>query len=466
MRIPTVEQALSQPADEAVKVLASLPENQWFERKSGSIKPRDFATPLIAMANAEGGVVVAGISNGHVSPVSDKADNALRQVAADFTSPQVRCRIEELTTSNGRVLVFTVPPSDYVHENSRGECYQRIGDESIRLGFTQRQELEWDRGAASFDGRPVPDTMPQHLDLGAVEQFQQLLGSSSSQLVLQARDLLTSTGAVNVAGYLLFSSRPQAFFPQAHVRIMKYSENERGVGAHLNLIEGCDIRCEGPIPQQISTAATTIEELLPRRNALARSGKFEGMPIIPRDAWLEGVVNAVVHRSYSMSGDHIRVEIFPNRIEITSPGRFPGLADPTDPESISRYARNPRIARVCADLGITRELGEGIKRIYAEMRHTGLQEPIYQQTSEAIRLTLLAQHAVPQEITDSLTPAARKILDALRKVQKPLGTGPIVELVGLARPTVIRSLNDLREAGLVKWEGTSVRDPRATWELL
>ena len=71
-----------------------------------------------------------------------------------------------------------------------------------------------------------------------------------------------------------------------------------------------------------------------------------------------------------MVGDHIRVAIFPDRIEIESPGRFPGIVDPDRPLDIARYARNPRIARVCNDLGITQEKGEGILRIFEE-RWTG-----------------------------------------------------------------------------------------------
>jgi ATP-dependent DNA helicase RecG len=108
-------------------------------------------------------------------------------------------------------------------------------------------------------------------------------------------------------------------------------------------------------------------------------GLFEAQPIVPRDAWLEGVVNAVIHRSYSLAGDHIRVEIYPDRVEIESPGRFPGLANPASPLLISRFARNPRIARVCADLRIGQELGEGIKRIFEEMRRVGLTDPVYKQ---------------------------------------------------------------------------------------
>ncbi|WP_243106877.1 ATP-binding protein [Actinomyces lilanjuaniae] len=255
-------------------------------------------------------------------------------------------------------------------------------------------------------------------------------------------------------------------YPSAHVRVLRYNRNERGVGRALTVEEEADVRCEGAVSDQIARAAEAIEALAPRRRALTDSGRFEPTTIIPRDAWLEGLVNAVVHRSYSIGGDHVRVEIFPNRIEITSPGRFPGLADPADPESISRHARNPRIARVCADLGITQELGEGIRRIFAEMRRVGLSEPVYQQAPEAVRLTLLASSTVPESVAHQVGPSAMRILDALRLAQRPLGTGQVVELVGMARPTVLRHLAALRDAGLVVWEGESPRDPRATWRVV
>ncbi len=87
------------------------------------------------------------------------------------------------------------------------------------------------------------------------------------------------------------------------------------------------------------------------------------------------MVNAVVHRSYSLSGDHIRVEIFDDRIEVQSPGRFPGIADAGDPLKVTRFARNPRIARVCADLRFGQELGEGIRRMFEEMRLAGSRRP-------------------------------------------------------------------------------------------
>lgn len=460
-----VDRVLSLPSAEAMKGLVDLPENQWFERKSGRVSARELAVPMIAMANAEGGCVVVGIHDGVVDGVDDDRINALRQAAHDFTAPVVRCSVEQLSNPDGQtVVVVRVSPGESVHETTKGDAYLRIGDESRRLGYDQRRELEYDRGGAPFDGTGV-DADAVDLDGDQVAAYQQAIGANSADGMLDARDLRTRDGRLTVAGWLLFASRPQALFPSALVRVLRYSDNARGTGAAMTLYEGGDQRCDGSIPAQIADAAEVIEQWVPRVSALAPSGRFEARPIIPRDVWLEGLVNAVLHRSYSMSGDHVRVEIFPNRIEIENPGRFPGLADPSQPLSISRYARNPRIVRVCSDLGIARELGEGIKRIFGDMRRLGLSDPIYSQTAGSVRLLMSSADALPEHVRAALPRAARMILDVLRREGRALSTGQIASLAEVARPTAIRHLQTLREHELVVWDGQSPNDPRASWTL-
>lgn len=193
---------------------------------------------------------------------------------------------------------------------------------------------------------------------------------------------------------------------------------------------------------------------------------FEARPIVPREAWLEGVVNAAIHRSYSLSGDHIRVEIYPDRVEIESPGRFPGLANPALPLEITRFARNPRIARVCADLRIGQELGEGIKRMFDEMRIVGLRDPAYRQTAGSVRLTLAALPRLPAAQAARLPKGSQQILDALRTAGVAgLGSGEVAESAGLSRPATNARLKALREEGLIVWHGKSSKDPRARWAL-
>ena len=460
-----VDHALSLPVDDALAILAELPEGQWYERKSGRISARELAVPLVAFANAEGGCIAIGFHSGSVDGITVKRVNDLRQAAQDFTQPVVRARAEVLTSRDGKqILILRVDPGDRVHETTSGDCYLRVGDESRKLGFAQRQELEYDRGGAPFDGTSV-DADVDDLDASQVSAYQAAIGSSSPESMLRARGLLTRSGHLTVAAYLLFAERPQDAFPNAHVRVLRYRDTERGTGSGLTLEDAADLRCEGSIPQQITDAANRIASLLPARRALGPSGRFEAIPVVPRDAWLEGLVNAVIHRSYSMSGDHVRVEIFPNRLEIASPGRFPGLVDPSRPLDISRYARNPRLARVCSDLGIAQELGEGIRRIFEEMRARGLNDPLYTQTAASVHLTLFFSDALPPEIRQSLPAGALKILDVLRRAGRPLGTGQVADALGVTRPTASRHLQRLQDAGLVIWDGQSAKDPRAAWRL-
>lgn len=464
MDVATVDHALSLPSDEAASVLGGLPESQWFERKSGAVKPADLAVPLIAMANSEGGVVVVGLDDdGSLSPVSDQAANKLRQAVADFTRPPVKVLVEELVLEAGRILVFRVEIGETVHESQKGECFARHGDSSRKLTFQQRQELEWDRGHAQFEGKPLPEATFKELDESMLASFQEQLGTSTAQKALEARYLVTVKDELTIAGCLLFGRTPQRFFPNAHVRVLKYDEDARGSGRYQTLVDGADVRCEGPIPSQIEQASDVIEGLMPKRRVLGDSGKFEGLPRIPKSVWLEGVLNAVVHRSYSIGGDHIRVELFPNRVEICSPGRFPGIADISQPRTIRRQARNPRIARVCSDLGLTQELGEGIRRMCDDMQKAGLTDPLYSQTAESVVLTLLASDAVPSELRDQLGEKCMHVLAVMRRARRPLSTGQVVEACGYARPTTLRYLRALQSAGLVDWNGDSANDPRASW---
>lgn len=389
-----VEAALALPAAEAGAALLELVEDQWFDRKSVRILPKDLGPPLTAFANAEGGTIVIGLRDGQVEGCRQHPEkmNAFRQAAIDFTVPPTRTAISEVACVNSRgdddvLLAIQVDPDERVHEVRTGECYLRTGDETRKLSYAQRQELEFDKGQAQYDGFPCQGVTMSDLDALFLDDYRQSIGASSVDAMMRARNLLTRDGEITNAAYLLFGQHPQDVFPGAQVRIIRYLSTERGTGARLSLEAGTDRRIEGPIPRSITEATGAVDEFLPRRKHLAASGRFEATPIVPRSAWLEGLVNAVIHRSYSMT-DHIRVEIFPNRIEIENPGRFLGLISPSRPSQITRFPRNPRIARVCADLHIAVELGEGVKRIFDEMRFAGLAEPVYEQTSTSVRLIL------------------------------------------------------------------------------
>jgi ATP-dependent DNA helicase RecG len=196
---------------------------------------------------------------------------------------------------------------------------------------------------------------------------------------------------------------------------------------------------------------------------LAPTGRFAASQIIPEPVWLEALVNAVIHRSYSMGGDHIRIELFEDRAEVESPGRLPGLVRLDNIRS-TRFARNPRIARALADLGYGRELGEGVDRMFEEMNRAGLPDPVFEQRPASVKVALLADRELNELLEGLPAPAVRLAEHASRLGS--LRTVDAVSLLRVSRPTALRHLHSLADRGILEHTGSSLSDPRGTWQFV
>ena len=461
-----VRRALRLTAEEVGPALLRLREDQWFDRKSARTEPADLAPIITGFANAEGGVVVLGLHADIVEGVSASGDiNGWRQANLEFVEPPAPVSVSMVAcrTSTGRadeLVVLEVAASERLHRTHRDEVYLRVGDETRRLDFEQRTELAFDRGGSTFESTPTTFSTVDDVETDLVARWEPVEDRAEALRLLSARGLIRNS-RLTVGGALLFSRTVASELPEAHLRVIRYRGTERSSGSRQNVT--ADRRFEGPLTHQIEAAADAVTELAPVRRALGDGGRFEQVQAIPRDAWFEGVVNAVTHRSYSLGGDHTRIEIFDDRIEVRSPGRFPGIVDLGDPTAVSRYARNPLIARVLADLRYGQERGEGIVRIFDEMRRAGLTRPTYRQHDRHVVLTLSAR---PLDAPRSSPPSG--ITDAVVRhleQKRSASTGELVDAVGLSRPTLLRHLDALREAGVIRWVGRSPKDPRATWRL-
>ena len=471
MGAPDIEQLRLMPDDQVARFLLARPEDQWLDRKSARVAPKQLAEALVAFANAEGGLVVIGIHAGRVEGVAAAGVsrmNAWRQTALDFTEPPVRHRFELVPCLNAdgspdEIVVIEVESSDRVHTTPSGETFLRIGDENRRLGIVESQELRFDKGDSTFDGTPVRDASSADLDSALIDRYLARIRSSSGDTALAARGLLVDRDGARqwtVGGVLLFGAAPQRWFPEACVRLLRYSGSSRETGSRLNVVG--DRRLEGPLPAQIDAARRLLKRWIPAATRLERGGRFGNASLIPQHAWLEAIVNAVTHRSYSMAGDHIRVELFDDRLEVESPGRLPGLVRLENIRS-TRFARNPRIARALSDLGYGRELGEGVNRMFEEMSRVGLPDPVFQQGAASVKVVLLAD-PIAARVLDRLPRGSERFAEQLSRVGR-ITTTEAVDLLAVSRPTALRHLRDLQAAGLLEHVGTSLKDPRGFWRL-
>jgi ATP-dependent DNA helicase RecG len=457
------------PDDDRVDWLLGTPEGQWLERKGPRIKARPLADLLVGFANAEGGLICIGVQDGRIEGVdrAGKLLNEWRQAALDFTVPPVRHTFEILDCTNGRgeanhLVVIEVEASERVHESASGDTFLRIGDESRKLGPFMAQELRYDKGESTFDGRAQTDATSADLDDERVDAYLAAIRATDRpDSALRARGLLIDqkgAGAPTVAGLLVLGLDPQAHFPEAYVRLLRYRGSTRETGARSNVSQ--DVRLAGPIPDQIDSARRRLRRWLPSAIRLGRGGRFGRETFVPEPAWLEAIVNATIHRSYAAGGDHIRVELFDDRLEIESPGRLPGLVR-VDNIRHTRFARNPRVARAVADLGYGRELGEGVNRMYEEMGRAGLPEPVFVQSPASVRVTFLAD-PISARILTALPRGSERFVEHLNRTGR-VTTTEAIELLGVSRPTTIRHLQHLVDAGLLEAVRKAPNDPRGYW---
>lgn len=468
----TLEQLRLLPDVEQVEWLRARPEGQWLDRKSPRIRAKTLADAMIGFANAEGGLICIGIEDGRVEGVhaATRLVNEWRQAAMDFTVPPVRHQFELVDCMNVRgdfdhVAVIEVEASERVHENSSGDTYLRVGDENRKLGPFEAQELRYDKGESTFDGRVVPGATFDDLDTVLVQRYLRAIrGLPRAEVALRSRGLLTDhegTVRPTVAGILVLGREPQVQFPQATLRLIRYHGTSRESGSRSNVAG--DVRIDGPLPTQIAVARRRLRRWLPTALRLGPAGRFVATgTIVPEAAWLESIVNAVVHRSYTIGGDHIRVELFDDRLEVESPGRLPGLVRFDNIRS-TRFARNPRIARAVADLDYGRELGEGVNRMYEEMERAGLPDPVFAQTAASLRVTFLAD-PLSARILGHLPPGSERFVEHLSRTGR-VTTSQAIQLLGVSRPTALLYLHRLEASRLIEAVRTSPNDPRGYWRM-
>ena len=114
----------------------------------------------------------------------------------------------------------------------------------------------------------------------------------------------------------------------------------------------------------------------------------------------EAIVNAVVHRDYSLYGSKIRLFMYSDRIEIYSPGR---LANTLTVDNLmeNQVTRNEMLAHLLSELAVEDDLsptidrshflerrGEGVGIIFSESERLSSKKPVYEIFGEELKLTI------------------------------------------------------------------------------
>ena len=254
-----------------IEEIRLMPEGQTFDCKSILIEPKALANTIVAMANADGGMIAVGISDKtrRIEGIDqDKAHlNEILRTPFDFCVPTISVTTEFMPCqdsegNDNHILIIHVPASPRLHANQADEVFWRVGDKSRKLTFEERLQLMYDKGERYYEDSPAYDATIEDIDMDAVTAYMKRIGYGKSPMeyLQENKGFLTYKGdvpQVSTACILLFGKYPQNFFPRARVRFVKYYGTEEKVGREMNVIK--DVTFEGRILDQIQKTIDYLE---------------------------------------------------------------------------------------------------------------------------------------------------------------------------------------------------------------
>lgn len=471
--------------------IVNEPENKMFDRKSARVKSADLAPIISAFANAEGGTIVIGVSDKSreiegIDSIGPDGINNLIVAPKDTCTPMPQYHEEFLSVVNNkgkadRLLLLHIEASpEQVIRTSNGSTFLRVADRTKELKGEDLRNLEYSKNVRHYEDECHPDATIEDLDKELLDKYKEILHASNltDEQLLTARGFMKKQGGnyrLTNAAVLLFAKNIIQFYPNCRIRFVRYDGTKARVGANINIVR--DHSIELPILRIIEASKNFIGNQLREFMALdAVTGKFHSVPEYPEFAWLEGIVNAVTHREYALTGRYILVSMYDDRLEIESPGKLPNVVT-IDNIKETRYSRNPRISRILTDYGWVRELNEGVKRIYQDMEKFFLDDPIYSEPEQSVRLVLKnniimrnlrkndrAVEYVGENVWKQLDSLSREIL-AYMASNLEVSRSALAQHLNKSSGTISNRLKDLMALGIVQANG-DIHDPTRTYSIV
>ena len=393
---------------EEIMALVNAGESQTVEFKLEGENQPDLSELLVALANSDGGVILIGITDERrvqgVTPI--KVNDVMQKVinAAHGCRPPVHASLNVymVEVEGKAVIVCQLPPlRDQLYSYS-GKHLRREGSHNVAVFGDELKELVLNRMSQDFDAHPMAVGLDA-LDADLVRRFllqratlaelrtgvQLPSGQYPDELALKQLDDLRAINLSGdqprptMAGLLMLGAEPQAMVPHAVTRLAAFADE--GV-TFLDRAEA-----GGTIEAQLNAALAFVTRNT-RLGAVIRGAYREERPDYPITAVREAVVNALLHRSYSERVP-VSLYIFPDRIEIISPGGLPpGLT--ADSLEGRHKLRNHIIGAMAYFAAIAEKWGTGVWRMRSIMREAGLPEPSFHAEPNWVRVVFRRSAAV------------------------------------------------------------------------
>lgn len=346
-------------------------------------KNQQVVKTVVGFCNNLGGRLVIGVDDSGEILGIDEAEatetmSSLQQAIYQSCTPPILPSVYTQRIGDKLLLIVEVSmgmnkPYFITREGLLQGVYMRVGAHTQKASAELTHELQWQAKNHSLDELPVYLARVEDLDQERINHFfahrsLNLMESEQKASLLHYKVLTEEHKQIypSIAGVLLFGMQPQNFLSESFI-----------ICSHFKGVMGREVLatrdCTGNLFQQLNDALDFIRSRL-NKSFIIRSTQREETLEVPEIALREIVVNAIVHRNYQIPGP-TKIAIYDDRVEVFSPGAFPGPLQVDQLELGMTYIRNRVIARVFRESGLVEKLGSGFISLFSSYREYGLPTP-------------------------------------------------------------------------------------------
>lgn len=405
----------------------------------------------VAFANAAGGRIIIGVEDASYEIIGID-DHIRTRIHEDFpnslydsVSPTLIAQIYEQNFGEESVLIIEIPPSPrkpyFIKKYGIANgTYIRVGSSTRKATPEYIEDLTREAQRICFDEELV-SVSSEVLSSDLLKDFyhsRPIKKRLIADKILAQRPANSEHYSPTISGILLFTENPHDYIPEALIKCTRF----RGT-------EGRDIiRTEdivGSLDEQAERALRILESWLTSDYELI-GAKLKGKLPVPKEALREAILNALLHRKYWIPGA-TKVAVYDDRVEIFSPGCFPGLVDINSLGDGTTYLRNPTLVRLAYKMKLIETRGTGIRLIYDSCKKAKIRQPIYHEEGDFVKIVFYFGPDKENYANEE------QALIQMIKVHREVSAKQVAEYLSISHNTAIRRLNVLNTRKQIKKVG-------------
>ena len=372
-----------------IKELIKGGESKTVEFKEDFPQKNQISKTACAFANRAGGYIVIGIDDkGEVKGLNNDLLDAyldrISNIIHDSIYPMLIPELYTYKIDNKSIIVIQIYPGNmppyYIKSVGRLKgTYVRVGKTNKHADSEMIQELERRRVNKTFD-EDISREADKASIINLIRILENALGKEITKEKLENLNLLSAVGDTKYLSNaaLIILGEPD----NCRIKCARFTGD-----SVLDFIDRKEY--SGDLFGQLDSAIGFIKSHINMAGVISGSGlRRKDVLEIPQEVFREAVLNAIVHRDYSISGSDIKIAVYNSRIDVISPGGLPKSITVEEIYAGRSEIRNKIIARIFREAGIIEQWGSGIPRIREACEKEGLKAPEISENGMFVKLTI------------------------------------------------------------------------------